>query len=606
MTEFNYNKHKDDEPTNTLNKIQDILDKLDIKTSYEWIESDVKGCYSNRVTIDNTTLGTNGKGTNRIYALTSGYAELIERIQNNILYMGDYDKITKTYEGFNFYSDEKEQNIEEIINSDNELIKLVFDKFNCNDFTDKFNTIKKWINIYSSNNKIPSIPFISLRNRRVEYIPCELHIPIYGSNGMCAGNTLEEALVQGLAEIFERNVDRKIIEQNIVPPTIPDGYIKNCKSLWEMIQNIQSSGRYKVIVKDCSLNKNYPVIGTIIIDTHNGTFGFKLASHPVFDIALERTLTEAFQGKTLEAFTSFNSIGDQQIIYHRDNILNTMKTGQGYYHKDLLLDKYTYEFKPMPNMSNKTNKQMLKYMIDLIIKQDYDILIRDVSFLGFNSYSIIVPRFSEMYSIDEIRCREQTTLFSISNNLSNLNKADIKDLERIVKLIKFKQFSLIENQPNFFLARPFKNNLTGGLYSTQFLLSICLYKLNKFDESIAIMNSICQFARINKLDKDLSYYSCIKFFMQLKKSNTSDDDIKSLVNKLYTKEIADKVLFELGDSDKIFERLYPKFNCWDCKNCEAKNICTYEEVAKLLNKLRDEAHKNPISQQNLLEQIINL
>lgn len=44
---------------------------------------------------------------------------------------------------------------------------------------------------------------------------------------MSAGNTIEEAVVQGLSEIIERYIQRRLFIEKPVLPTIPDDYIKN-------------------------------------------------------------------------------------------------------------------------------------------------------------------------------------------------------------------------------------------------------------------------------------------------------------------------------------------------------------------------------------------
>ena len=43
------------------------------------------GTYALRLKIENTDIGVNGKGINKIYAQASAYAELIERLQNDLL-----------------------------------------------------------------------------------------------------------------------------------------------------------------------------------------------------------------------------------------------------------------------------------------------------------------------------------------------------------------------------------------------------------------------------------------------------------------------------------------------------------------------------------------
>ena len=84
MKEF-YSKHKDRDPKSTIDGIVDMLEQADLHTKVRWTSHPFEGLCSNRVTIVGTNIGTNGKGTSEQYCLASGYAEFMERLQNNIL-----------------------------------------------------------------------------------------------------------------------------------------------------------------------------------------------------------------------------------------------------------------------------------------------------------------------------------------------------------------------------------------------------------------------------------------------------------------------------------------------------------------------------------------
>ena len=102
-----YSKHKDRTPEETVDAIRSILDGLGIETEVIALNHPFYGTYSNHVRIKGTNIGANGKGTTEAYALASGYAELLERIQNGMVAKRCYH--THLYEllGFYHYPDEK-------------------------------------------------------------------------------------------------------------------------------------------------------------------------------------------------------------------------------------------------------------------------------------------------------------------------------------------------------------------------------------------------------------------------------------------------------------------------------------------------------------------
>ena len=63
------------------------------------------------------------------------------------------------------------------------------------------------------------------------------------------------------------------------------------------------------------------------------------------------------------------------------------------------------------------------------IEKGYDIFIRDVSYLGFPSVHIIIPRYQEMFEADDIRYRVYNTRFYVCELLKqpqNINKENVK------------------------------------------------------------------------------------------------------------------------------------------------------------------------------------
>jgi ribosomal protein S12 methylthiotransferase accessory factor len=68
---------------------------------------------------------------------------------------------------------------------------------------------------------ICSLPFVRQSDGKTVYFPSNLIENLFASNGMSAGNTLAEAQVQCLSEIFERAVKREILEGEIALPDVP-------------------------------------------------------------------------------------------------------------------------------------------------------------------------------------------------------------------------------------------------------------------------------------------------------------------------------------------------------------------------------------------------
>jgi len=119
-----------------------------------------------------------------------------------------------------------------------------------------------------------------------------------------------------------------------------------------------------------------------------------LGASPIWQIALERCLTEAFQGQYINQYYGAVPLNltypfDEKMNF--DNHMNIVRRSKGQYPPSLFDDEFDYKFNGFPEVSFNNQKDMMRYLITLIKNLGHNIYIRDVSFLKFNAYQIIVP-----------------------------------------------------------------------------------------------------------------------------------------------------------------------------------------------------------------------
>ena len=145
----------------------------------------------------------------------------------------------------------------------------------------------------------------SLLQEKTVKVPINFIAYINASNGMAAGNTLEEALIQAACEVFERFTQIQIIEPEAQIPTIDKNTLEN-DLLRSMIAYYENEN-VEIVLKDFSMAGRFPAIGVLYIN-HNlkpGRWEHKILVPGVsfnMDEALSRCLTEVMQGRnTLKA-----------------------------------------------------------------------------------------------------------------------------------------------------------------------------------------------------------------------------------------------------------------------------------------------------------------
>ena len=261
--------------------------------------------FSNRITVKGLKIGTNGKGMSREYALASGYAEFMERAENGMLARQHLETALQPEFGFYHHPDEILADAGAYARDCDETVQRWFRVLNLCTDEEKQAFLLALSSLYygREDGKIPLFPFIDEFSGKTVYLPVLLTLIATGTNGLAAGNTFHEAVVQGLSELFERYVQLEILRNDLTLPEIPRDAIR-FPGISELIRAIEETGRYCVRVYDASLGKGFPVAAALIIDRERGTFGFRFGAHPSFAVALERTLTEAFQGKQLEGSPS--------------------------------------------------------------------------------------------------------------------------------------------------------------------------------------------------------------------------------------------------------------------------------------------------------------
>ena len=309
MSELQNRRYKEVAPEETVKKLKGLLEKLGIEVEEKWSNESSVGTYSLRIHIKGTDMGQNGKGMTREFAMASGYAEFFERLQNGMFRF----RMEKPTEELPFVTapDEKHLSVEDALgikDNNGEIRNSFFEnilKQNGKESAtkeEKVEYIKEILNEKSDlveKEEYNYLPYYSVKNKDLEYIPDRLFSYLFDTNGMCAGNSREEALIEGISEILERYAGMKIFKEKVTLPEIPMSYIEKFPKVKKMVEKLKQNEEYYFKMVDCSFGGKYPVAGLYIIEKNTGRFGFKMGAHPDYGIAMERCFTEAAQGRDI-------------------------------------------------------------------------------------------------------------------------------------------------------------------------------------------------------------------------------------------------------------------------------------------------------------------
>jgi YcaO-like protein with predicted kinase domain len=315
---------KCDIPSSTVRRIKDGFRKLDLEIQYTsfQVSDDI---YWGRIWIDSIRIVCNGKGVTPELAEASAYAELAERFSAGLFYQNFeervrfnipalYSQATSSFLNFEWMDgyvnahqedlQEKHLCIEDLLANENHLTDRDIEQIK------NSRMAGHWVDGYS------------LIHGRSLKVPINFVTYIHASNGIAAGNTLEEALIQASCEIFERHVQINVIKPEKTVPTINPSSINN-PLIGKMIKFYQKKN-VEIMIKDLSLGGLFPCIGVLFIN-HNLTPG--RLEHKILipgscfnlDEGLTRCFTESMQGR--ETLSTPRPQLDKPIV-HKSRVKN--------------------------------------------------------------------------------------------------------------------------------------------------------------------------------------------------------------------------------------------------------------------------------------------
>ncbi|SBR46620.1 OsmC domain/YcaO domain-containing protein [Halomonas sp. HL-93] len=379
---------------------------------------------------------TNGKGATKESALCSALGEFIERLSCNFFYNDQYFGEEIAGSDFVHYPNEKWFKP----GPNDELPAEILDEhclaiYNPEGELCGSNLIDT--NSGREDRGIVSLPYVRQSDGETVYFPSNLIENLFLSNGMSAGNTLVEAQVQCLSEIFERAVKREILEQELALPDVPQEVLAKYPSIVEGINALEAQG-FPVLVKDASMGGQFPVMCVTLMNPRTGGVFASFGAHPSFEVALERSLTELLQGRSFEGLNdlplpTFNS----QTVAEPNNFVEHFIDSVGVVSWRFFSAKPDFEFSEWDfSGSNEEEAETLFDIFEELGAEVYTAVHED---LGAPVCRILVPGYSEVYPIEDLIWDNTNKALDYREDILNLHRLDDDQLTDLVERLEDSQ-----------------------------------------------------------------------------------------------------------------------------------------------------------------------
>jgi ribosomal protein S12 methylthiotransferase accessory factor len=443
---------------------------------------------------------TNGKGSTKESALCSALGEFIERLNCNFFYNDQFFGEEIANSEFVHYPNERWFKP----GPNDELPQGILDShcleiYNPEDELAGSNLIDT--NSGNAERGICALPFVRHSDGETVYFPSNLIENLFLSNGMSAGNTLFEAQVQCLSEIFERAVKKQIIQEELTLPDVPLHVLEKYPNILEGIRALEAQG-YPVLVKDASLGGQFPVACVALMNPKTSGVFASFGAHPTLEVALERSLTELMQGRSFEGLNdfpppTFNSLA----ITEPNNYVEHFIDSSGVISWRFFSAKADFEFSEWD--FSGTNEEEVACLLNILKDLGKEVYTAVYDDLGAPVCRMLVPDYSEVYQIEDLIWDNTNRALDYREDILNLHSLNDDQLNALVERLEESQIDDYTDIITLIGIEFDENTVWGQLTILELKLLINL-ALEQYEDALDRVETFIQF-NDNTVERGLFY-----------------------------------------------------------------------------------------------------
>ncbi|MDY0250934.1 MAG: OsmC domain/YcaO domain-containing protein [Pseudomonas sp.] len=484
---------------------------------------------------------TNGKGATKESALASALGEFIERLNCNFFYNDQFWGEDIANAAFVHYPNERWFQP----GPKDELPKGILDE-HCLAIYNPDGELRG-SHLYDTNSGniergICSLPYVRQSDGEEVYFPSNLIENLFLSNGMSAGNTLVEAQVQCLSEIFERAVKREIIEGEMALPEVPREVLAKYPSILAGIEALEAQG-FPVLVKDASLGGQFPVMNVTLMNPRTGGVFASFGAHPSFEVALERSLTELLQGRSFEGLNDLaRPTFASNAVTEPNNAVEHFIDSSGVLSWRFFSAKADYDFVEwdFTDGGNNSNAQEADVLFGILEDLGKEAYMAVYEHLGATACRILVPDYSEVYPIDDLIWDNTNKALFFREDILNLHRLDDDALQSLVERL---EESELDNYIDIttLIGVEFDDNTVWGQLTILELKLLIYLALSQLEEALELVEEFLQF-NDNTVERGLFYQAMSAALEVALDDDLEMDDYAPNFRRMFGDERMDAVL----------------------------------------------------------------
>jgi ribosomal protein S12 methylthiotransferase accessory factor len=380
------------------------------------------------------------------------------------------------------------------------------------------------------------------------YFPSNLIENLYASNGMSAGNTLAEAQVQCLSEIFERAVKREILEGELALPDVPAEVLAKYPGIVAGIQGLEEQG-FPVLVKDASLGGQYPVMCVTLMNPRTGGVFASFGAHPSFEVALERSLTELLQGRSFEGLNDLPPpTFASEAVTEPYNFVEHFIDSSGVVSWRFFSAKSDYDFVEwdFTSQGKESNAEEAAALLAILENMGKEVYMAVYDQLGAVACRIIVPGYSEIYPVEDLVWDNTNKSLLFREDILNLHRLDDAALAALLERLENNELDEYSDIATL-IGIEFDENTDWGQLTVLELRLLINLALQQFEEAQELVGAFLQY-NDNTVERRL-FYQALSAVLEVELDDEMElDDYVVNFRRMYGNPRMDAVLGSVDGS----------------------------------------------------------
>ncbi|WP_347557104.1 OsmC domain/YcaO domain-containing protein [Robbsia sp. KACC 23696] len=494
---------------------------------------------------------TNGKGATKESALASALGEYIERLNCNHFYAGAFWGEDIADAPFVHYPNERWFKP----GRKDALPKEILDAY-CLTIYNADGELRG-SHLYDTNSGntargICSLPFVRESDGETVYFPSNLVENLFVSNGMSAGNTLVEAKVQCLSEIFERAVKREILEGEIALPDVPQDVLAKYPGILAGIEALEAQG-FPVLVKDASLGGVYPVMCVTLMNPRTGGVFASFGAHPSLEVAVERSLTELLQGRSIEGLNDLPQptfVSDA--VTEPNNFVEHFIDSSGIVSWRFFSAKADHAFVEwdFSGQGEHANAEAVSTLLGILEGLDKEVYTAVYDQLGAIACRILVPGYSEVYPVEDLIWDNTNKSLLFRADILNLHQLDEDALEALLDRLENNELDEYADIATL-IGIEFDENTEWGQLTVLELKLLIQLALQQFDEAKERVEAFLQY-NDNTVERRL-FYQAVNVVLEVQLDDALElDDYEANFRRMFGNDRMDAAIGSVAGSVRFY------------------------------------------------------